>query len=480
MPHHTKHNKYCRRFVADLFDSDSYSFDRSKFLSLLRELFKIKTRWKNNLYIDIPFCEQKCLYCAYFRGIPSSPRAVKEFTSDILIPQIDLLSDVFESGEFYQVQFGGGTPTLISPSGLEKIFRSIPNFRGIPVKIIEVNPNSFTDDYIDLLSEYDFTNISLGVQTFSGSRLKKQNRPPIDKKRIEHFCRQIERRGMISNIDLMFFLDGDETDLEAERKDLEYALSVLRPIEVVVHSKYGVVSNNKKLHAPLTKLIKEMLAKHPEYICVNSSFKKSDMQDDPCIRLMRDRFDYLMSFQAVRVHPANFGYNTLALGDCLDSSPLYSSFYKYLILHNKYHSARVINWDWSSDRYEQFVNVRKGHDLPYHEFSQDDFFINPDDEKKVDSIVRRLQSLMVLDRYLYKRILKSHDYKVVNIINCSDTCSEVEFGRDGCGDNFLISIHSKKPSVPCRKTDGGHYISCDCDRMNRAQSRFIADLIACM
>lgn len=480
MSHLPKQHRFCHEFLADLFDCNSYSFKRSEFLGLLRDLFKIGNRWKENLYIDIPFCEQKCLYCAYFRGIASSPEEVSKFTNDILIPQINLFSDVFKSKNFYQVQFGGGTPTLISPTGMERIFRSIPNFRRIPVKIIEVSPCSFTDDYIDLLSEYGFTNISIGVQTFSGSRLKKQNRPPVEKKRIKHFCRQIERCGMISNVDLMFFLDGDATDLSAERKDLEYTLSVLRPIEVVIHSKYGVVSNNKKLHRPLTNLIKEMLAKYPEYICVNSSLKKSDMSDDPCIRLMRDRFDYLMSFQAVRVHPANFGYNTLALGDFMDSSPLYSSFYKYLILYNRHHLARVINWDWSLERYDEFTRFRKTHKLPYHEFSQGDFFVNPKDEKKADSIMRNLQSLMKLDRYLYKRVLKSHEYRIVNIINSDDSCYEIEFGRDGHGDNFLVNISLEKPAKRVCKTKTGYYISFDGREMNKDQSRFFNDLASCI
>lgn len=478
MSQKSKKSSLGRKFVADLFDSDSYLFDRSQFLGLLREMFNIKTKWKNNLYIDIPFCEQRCLYCAYFRGIPSGTNSVKRFTRDVLLPQIGLFSEVFRRREFYQVQFGGGTPTLIAPSIMEGIFRSIPNFDRIPVKIIEVSPYSFTDDYIDLLSAHDFTNISIGVQTFSSPRLRKQNRPPINKSRIRRFCRRIEQSGMISNIDLMFFMDGADTDMSAERKDLEYALSVLRPVEIVVHCKYGVVSNNKGLHEPLTNLIREMLKKYPEYICVNSSLKKSDMQDDPCIRLMRDRFDYLMSFQAVRVHPANFGYNTLALGDALDSSPLYSSFFKYLILHNKYHSARVVNWDWSSDRYGEFIRVRKRQNLPYHSFNQNEFFVNKKDEKKVDSIAARLQSLMVLDKYLCKRILAPHAYKIVNIIRYDDSCREIEFARDGHDDNFLLSIHREKPDIPCQKTGSGHYISYDHTSMNRTQLDFINELTA--
>ena len=336
--------KLPKAFVQDLFGGRSHDLDLREFYRLLHDLFSIPNRWRNNLYIDIPFCEQRCKYCCYFRGLPSKRRQVSTFYKRVLLPQLDQFKDVLKKNSFYQLQFGGGTPTLLSAHELERIFQHIPAIDRIPVKIIEVSPQSLTDEHIALFGKYEFTTISLGVQTFSGETLKRQNRPPVDKRRLRYFCREIERHGMISNIDLILFLDGgSKGDLLRGRRDLEYALSVLRPVEIAIHSKYGVVSGNKKLSAPLTRLVKEMLKKYPEYICVNSLLEKRDMEGDPCLRLMRDRFDYLMSFQTAQVHPANYGYNTLALGGLEDASPLYSSYHQYLILHNRCHATRVVN-----------------------------------------------------------------------------------------------------------------------------------------
>ena len=47
----------------------------------------------------------------------------------------------------------------------------------IPIKIIEASPDTLTDSHIDLFRKYNFTTVSIGVQTFSSALLKKQAQP---------------------------------------------------------------------------------------------------------------------------------------------------------------------------------------------------------------------------------------------------------------------------------------------------------------
>jgi hypothetical protein len=378
--------------------------------NLYKTLFLIKNNWKNVLYIDTPFCEQRCRFCVYFRYIPRDHAEISNFYNKIINTQIHEYQEVLEKTKFQQVVFGGGTPTIVSPQVLERLFLKIPNFKKIRSKIIEASPSSLTDGHIDLFRKNNFTTISIGVQTFSSGLLKKQGRSPLDIKKLKHFCKKIERYGMISSIDLILFLDeSNGTDLLQEKKDLEYALSEIRPIEISLHTKYAFKRTNKK-DAAAIKLIKEMLIKYPEYICVNSLLQKKE-EKNQTYRLMRKFLNYTFYLQSVTPYPGNYGYNVFPLG-FYGNHGLWSTFYNFYFEI----MTKVSFWLFPTDKpyfkkykyYKTFVDTRKKLGLYYDKFNKKDFFIKKTDRIKFQKILKRIRKInkTLLELYSHSKVLK--------------------------------------------------------------------------
>ena len=80
---------------------------------------------KNNLkeisvYIHLPFCERKCLYCA-FTSFVSCDDVQKEYVKH-LIKEIENFKDGYKAKTIY---FGGGTPSLLTLDLLAKVFDAL-------------------------------------------------------------------------------------------------------------------------------------------------------------------------------------------------------------------------------------------------------------------------------------------------------------------------------------------------------------------
>ncbi len=116
------------------------------------------------LYIHIPFCLSKCLYCDFY-----------SLTSISAVP--DFLNTLFKEMEMYRNRFnpfdtvyiGGGTPSLLSPQQLESILISVrKNFDLIstPEITVETNPADLDQSSLELMREIGINRINIGVQSF--------------------------------------------------------------------------------------------------------------------------------------------------------------------------------------------------------------------------------------------------------------------------------------------------------------------------
>ncbi|MEI6055513.1 MAG: radical SAM family heme chaperone HemW [Lentisphaerota bacterium] len=118
----------------------------------------------DRVYIHIPFCRTKCGYCA-FHSIPSPEEKLIEAYLEKLEDDIKRANLTSPLKSLY---LGGGTPSYLSENNLGRLFRSLKtfNFASDAEISIECNPESLTEEKIDLIS--DFANrISLGVQSFN-------------------------------------------------------------------------------------------------------------------------------------------------------------------------------------------------------------------------------------------------------------------------------------------------------------------------
>ncbi len=128
----------------------------------------------NGLYIHIPFCKSKCAYCDFFRITDLS--LIKEYTDAVVNELFQLSNEIKKMKTIY---IGGGTPSIMNYSELEKILHSINLFfdlNSVEEFTVECNPEDVNENLINLLIDYGVNRISLGVQSLNNNMLKFMNR----------------------------------------------------------------------------------------------------------------------------------------------------------------------------------------------------------------------------------------------------------------------------------------------------------------
>lgn len=125
------------------------------------------------LYLHIPFCRSKCRYCHFYSENAS---ALEELFPAFLESLKGEIAYFKEFGfNFETLYVGGGTPNSLSPSQLASVLALIHenlNLSRVVEKTIELNPEPLERHFIEVLNEFGFNRISLGVQSFVNSDLQ--------------------------------------------------------------------------------------------------------------------------------------------------------------------------------------------------------------------------------------------------------------------------------------------------------------------
>jgi oxygen-independent coproporphyrinogen-3 oxidase len=122
------------------------------------------------LYLHIPFCRSKCLYCDFYSvassaAIPAWLDAVKR--------EVLLYKERFH--EFDSLYLGGGTPTILGErelAALMECLRKHFTFRPESEITIEANPDDLSRDKLKAIEDLGINRISLGVQSLDDRDLK--------------------------------------------------------------------------------------------------------------------------------------------------------------------------------------------------------------------------------------------------------------------------------------------------------------------
>ncbi|WP_171814213.1 MULTISPECIES: radical SAM family heme chaperone HemW [Marinitoga] len=128
---------------------------------------------KIGLYIHIPFCKSKCLYCDY----PMTTNLnIQDRYFESLFKEIDLYKD--KNLKIETLFLGGGTPTYVDIKNIEKLFKKLSDsFNFQPDEItIESNPEILTEELLHTYFSLGINRLSIGVQTFDNEILKRMNR----------------------------------------------------------------------------------------------------------------------------------------------------------------------------------------------------------------------------------------------------------------------------------------------------------------
>ncbi|MEM9717161.1 MAG: oxygen-independent coproporphyrinogen III oxidase [Pseudomonadota bacterium] len=122
-----------------------------------------------SLYVHIPFCRRLCWFCACRTQGTKTLRPVEDYV-DILMREIDAVSFQLErQRDIARLHLGGGTPTLLSATAMNKLLTSIfDNFSQTAdfEFSVEIDPTEASDDILSTLTKWGMDRASIGVQDF--------------------------------------------------------------------------------------------------------------------------------------------------------------------------------------------------------------------------------------------------------------------------------------------------------------------------
>lgn len=163
-----------------------------------------------SLYIHVPFCAQKCAYCAFYSE-PSGGDLINRYVA-ALIRELELVADDLKPKTIF---FGGGTPSLLNLRQWEQILRTLErlNLTGADEFTVECNPATVSADKAKLLRDFGVNRISMGVQSLDESLLDRLGRIHTRDMVFKSF--DILRRAGFDNLnlDLMFAIPGQTMDI---------------------------------------------------------------------------------------------------------------------------------------------------------------------------------------------------------------------------------------------------------------------------
>ena len=178
---------------------------------------------KISIYIHIPFCIRKCLYCD-FLSAPSTPDCIEQYVRALeaeirFSPDLNGLTgaEIPDDPEIQvdTVFLGGGTPSLLTPDQLERILTAVrKSYRvqdGAEISM-EVNPGTADLERLQAYRGAGINRLSIGVQSVDDAELALLGR--IHRAgQAEKIFREARRAGFDNiNIDLMSALPGQTAD----------------------------------------------------------------------------------------------------------------------------------------------------------------------------------------------------------------------------------------------------------------------------
>ncbi|MDR1201757.1 MAG: radical SAM family heme chaperone HemW [Tannerellaceae bacterium] len=174
------------------------------------------------LYIHIPFCARRCLYCDFYSNVEMK---YKDAFLTALLKEMAMRRDYLESEPVETIYIGGGTPSQLTIDDLRRIFDTIYSLFSIRGEIevtLEANPDDMTPGYVKSLRALPVNRISMGVQSFHEADLAFLQRRHNREQAIQavSLCKD---NGLDNiSIDLIYGLPGQT--VEAWKENLDEAI----------------------------------------------------------------------------------------------------------------------------------------------------------------------------------------------------------------------------------------------------------------
>lgn len=190
-----------------------------------------------SVYVHLPWCLKKCPYCDFnsheWRG--DDLASAEQRYLDALCADLDASLPLIWGRSVQSVFIGGGTPSLFSPQGIERLLADLRARLRLVADAeitLEANPGTFEKDRFKAFRQAGVTRLSIGVQSFDDRFLKPLGRVHDGAQALAAVAEAAQCFDTF-NIDLMYALPGQGLDDLAQ--DLERALSFAPPHLSVYH-----------------------------------------------------------------------------------------------------------------------------------------------------------------------------------------------------------------------------------------------------
>jgi coproporphyrinogen dehydrogenase HemZ len=194
---------------------------------------------KISLYVSIPFCPTRCVYCSF----PANP--MKQFGHlrddyiEVLIKEIKGLAKLLKdtNKEIETLYIGGGTPTALESNQLDKLIEAL--FKELDLNDIKEftveagRPDTITKEKLQVMKKHNVTRISINPQTMNNETLVKIGRDHNVDEIVD--CFKMARELGFDNINMDIILGLVDEDLDMVRNTLE-KIKELSPESLTVHT----------------------------------------------------------------------------------------------------------------------------------------------------------------------------------------------------------------------------------------------------
>jgi len=176
------------------------------------------------IYIHIPFCMQRCTYCDFYTEV--APQYIPALI-DSMVKEINIRKDYLQNSIINTIYFGGGTPSILNYEQFNTIFGIIYNLFTVADNAevtFEANPDDLTPEFLTSMHSLPFNRISIGIQSFDDTDLKRINRRHSSQQAI-NAVRNAKQAGFDNiSIDLIYGLPFQT--LASWEKQLDMAVSL--------------------------------------------------------------------------------------------------------------------------------------------------------------------------------------------------------------------------------------------------------------
>lgn len=222
---------------------EDYCISREKaslMIEIAKKEEKILSQNKNgeiSLYIGIPFCPTRCLYCSFTAYSLKEKGDLVDAYLDALVKEIDHVAKITEGSPIRSLYIGGGTPTSINDKQLERLLQEVEkrfNIAEIEEYTIEAGrPDTLNRNKLRIMKQYKVGRISINPQTMNQKTLDDVGRSHSIEDIVDTFYMAREEGHDNINMDLIVGLPGEgPSDVDNTMAKLRK----LKPDSITVHT----------------------------------------------------------------------------------------------------------------------------------------------------------------------------------------------------------------------------------------------------